>query len=418
VTAADGALILQCLGVRRNGSPGGPTRATPSEWAEVLRQARDNGVVPLLYQRLTTAPPLVETPPAVLEDLRTLAMRSAAQSLHIVAELRVVLETLQRQGVAVIVLKGAHLGQLVYGSFALRTMCDLDVLVRREDLDRAAAALAGAGYTPQYDGVEAVDYLHHHHLRPMARPGGIKVEIHWTIAQPGAPFEVDLPGLWARARPADIAGVDVLVLAPEDLLIHLCLHASFGHRFRFGLRALWDIREVVRHYQADLDWDVVARRARELEIGRYMYLTLRLARELLAADLPAAAIEPLEPAGFRPEVLTWARTCVFTTETEAAVSPSMAKLWTARPLRTKLSVLGQTLFPSRTAMARIYGTRAASPWIYLYYAARGADLLLRYGRHAWRLWRGDDRTRDELRAVTERSAMREWLGCPMTGERV
>jgi hypothetical protein len=416
VSATDGALLLQCLGVRRNRAPSEPPTPTVSDWAEVLRQAADNGLGPLLYHRLTTTAPAVEMPSIVLDQLRNAAVRSAAQSLQIEADLRVVLAALRRHDVDVIVLKGAHLGQVVYQNFALRTMCDLDVLVRRQDLAKATTVLADLGYTPQYYRVEAVDYAHHHHLRPMARGDGVKVELHWTIAQPGTPFDIDLSGLWERAQTVQIAGVNALALSPEDLVLHLCLHTSFGHRYRVGLRAFWDLLEVVHHYRARLDWDVVVRRAHQWKIGRYVYLTLRLVRELLAADIPETAIAALEPPGFPPEVVAWAKTCVFTSERETSVSPSMAELWTSRRLKAKLIVLWRTLYPSRPAMARIYSTPAGSRRIYLYYLLRWPDLVLRYGRHAWGLWRGDHRTRDELRAATARSALREWLGCPVPEE--
>jgi len=201
-----------------------------------------------------------------------------------------------------------------------------------------------------------------------------------------------------------------LVLSPEDLLLHLCLHASFSHQFRVGLRACWDILEVVRHHRDAIDWDQCVRRAQQWRIGKYVYLTLRLVRELLAADIPAATIAALEPPGFPPEALTWARTCIFAPEIGAAVSPSMARLWTSRRIKAKFGVLLKTLFPPRAAMTRIYGTSPGSRWIYGYYLLRWADLLARYGRHAWGLWRGDDRTRDQLRAVSERAALSEWLG--------
>jgi hypothetical protein len=405
MSAADGSLLLTCLGIRRDG----PATPTVADWAEVLRQATDSAIAPLLYHRLVTAAPAVEVPRAVLDHLRGVAVRSAAQSLHTGAELRTLLGAFRRHAVGVLVLKGAHLGPLVYQSFALRTMCDLDVLVRHEDLARATAVLAGLGYAPQYYGVEAVDYARHHHVRPMARDNGLKVEVHWTIAQPQAPFAIDLDGLWARARSVRIAGVDVLVLSPEDLVLHLCLHTAFGHQYRVGLRALWDLREVAGHHRGDLGWDVVVQRAQQWRVGRYVYLTLRLARELLAADIPAAAISALEPPGFRPEVVAWATTCVLTSPGDTSVSPSMARLWTTRRVRAKLAVLGQTLAPSRAAMARIYGTRAGSPRTYLYYPVRWADLVLRYGRQAWGLARGDSRAREELRAVSARSALHEWL---------
>jgi hypothetical protein len=78
-------------------------------------------------------------------------------------------------------------------------------------------------------------------------------------------------------------------------------------------------------------------------------------------------------------------------------------------LNSKFSVLLHTFYPSRAAMGRIYRTAPDSSRIYLYYPVRWADLLVRYGRHAWGLWRGDHRTRDVLRAVSERAALSDWL---------
>jgi putative nucleotidyltransferase-like protein len=408
---SEGALLLYYLGVRYDGhTQSRPPRPTMSDWAEALRQAAQNGVTPLLYHRLNKAEPGPEVPPGALSHLREATVRSAAQSLQFGRDLAQVLEAFRRHGIAVIVLKGGHLAQVVYESFALRTMCDLDVMVRRGDLGRAASVLAELGYAPQYYNVEAVDYAQHHHIRPMAKPDGVRVEIHWSIARPTPLFDIDLQGLWTRARRAEIVGVETLVLSPEDLLLHLCLHASFTHKFRLGLRACWDILEVTRHYRGVLDWDVVMRRAAEWRIGKYVYLTLRLVRELLAADIPAATIAALEPPGFPPQALAWARTCIFSPEDGATVSPSMARLWTSRRIKAKLGVLLKTLCPPRAAMARIYGTSPGSRWIYGYYPLRWLDLLVRYGRHAWGLWRGNDRTRDQLRAVSERAALREWLG--------
>jgi hypothetical protein len=405
----DGARLLYCLGIRENGHAGSaPPELEMADWRDILRQAGENGLTPLLYHRLKTVVPAPPVPAAVLEHLRERAVHSAAHSLQIGRELREILQALRHRGIDVIVLKGGYLGQVVYGSFALRTMCDLDIMVRADALTRAVDALAGVGYAPQYYGVEDVDYAQHHHLRPMARPGGTRIEIHWSIAVPAAPFDIDLDGLWKRARRTEMSGVEALVLCPEDLVLHLCLHASYTHQFRLGVRACWDLLEVVRYHGDGIDWDQVVRRAQEWKIGRYVYLTLRLVRELLAADIPATAIAALEPPDFPAEIVTWAKTCLFSAE-DASLSPSMARLWTSRRFKAKVSVLRHTLYPSRAAMARIYRTRPDSTWLYLCYAVRWADLLLRYGRHAWGLWRGYDRTRNTLRTVSERLALTEWL---------
>ena len=411
VSRREGSLLLYCLGIRPHGlGRARPPSLTLSDSAEILRQARENGITPLLYHRLATVVPAPELPPAVIEYLRRVAVSSAAQSLQIGRELSQILEVFRRHGVAVVALKGAHLGNIVYGSAALRTMGDLDLMVRRDQLGLAEGLLTQLGYSPQQDPLEQVDYARHHHTRPLGKPGAVRIDLHWSIARPTAPFDVDLDGIWARAVPARLAGGEALVLSPEDLLLHLCLHASFDHQFRLGLRACWDILEAVRHHGGAIDWDELVRRAQRWGIGRYVYLTLRLVRELLAADIPLARIAALEPPGFAPEVLAWARTCVFTPESEAApVSPSMAELWTSRRLLAKLTVLRHTLYPSRVALGRIYGTSPDSTKIHLYYPLRWADLLLRYGRHAWGLWRGDHDTHDELRMVSERAALRVWL---------
>jgi hypothetical protein len=406
----DGSLLLYYLGIRPERLPQGPpSELTESDWVEIFRQASENGITPLLYHRLKTIGPGLAVPPSVLDRLRDAALQSAAQSLQIGRELGQVLETFRRHELEAIVLKGGYLGQVVYKSFALRTMCDLDVMVRKDKLGLAASLLADLGYVPQFAGVEEVDYARHHHLRPMARPGGVRIEIHWSIARPTVHFDIDVDGLWQRAQRLRISGVEALVLSPEDLILHLCLHASFSHRFRVGVRACWDILEVIRHHGDAIVWDEVVRRAHEWRIGKYVYLTLRLARDLLGAAIPDASIAALEPPDFSPEVLTWARTCIFAQQRDEAVSPSMATLWTSERLRAKLGALRATLYPPRTTMARIYGTPSGSSRILLYYPVRWADLLLRYGRQAWQLWRGDPRRQGELQVIAERAALSDWL---------
>jgi Uncharacterised nucleotidyltransferase len=411
----EGSLLLYCLGIRHKSGVSRPPTLTASDVTEILRQASENGISPLLYQRLMTVVPAPELPPAALDHLRDVAMRSAAQSLQISRELADILAIFRRHDIAVIVLKGAHLGQVVYGNMALRTMGDLDLMVRRGYLSLAEHLLAELGYVPQHDPLEQVDYAHHHHTRPLGKPGAARIDLHWSIARPIVPFDVDIDGIWRRALPARLAGVDALVLSHEDLILHLCLHASFDHQFRLGLRACWDILEVVRRHRSVIDWDELVRRGQRWRIGRYVYVTLRLVRELLGADIPVGTIAALEPPEFRSEVIAWARTCVFTPEKDATVSPSMAKLWTSRRLKAKLGVLLQTLYLPPAAMARIYGTPRNSKRVYLYYPFRWVDLLLRYGRHAWDLWRNDHRIRNELRAVSERAALRDWLGYPVNG---
>lgn len=60
--------------------------------------------------------------------------------------------------------------------------------------------------------------------------------------------------------------MDVLALAPEDQIPHLCLHTLFHHQFELGLRICWEIRESIRHHGAAIDWGRVQRLASSIGI--------------------------------------------------------------------------------------------------------------------------------------------------------
>src|SRR4030095_1722650 len=88
----------------------------------------------------------------------------------------------------------------------------------------------------------------------------IPAELHWRLDPPGFPFRVDVEALWRRAVPTRVADVDVLGLAPEDLILHLCTHVC-RHRFRSGLIALCDIAAVTAYYGDRIDWPRLEARA-------------------------------------------------------------------------------------------------------------------------------------------------------------
>ena len=206
--------------------------------------------------------------------------------MRVYHELARVLETLQDEDISVIALKGAHLAEVVYGNIALRPMSDVDLLVKEPDLSRVEKKLLAMGYTPDEKNTAELAERCVHFTYKLPREG-LCMEIHWNIQLSNSPFNVDVDGLWKRTRPAMIAGVRVLALSPEDLLLHLCLHTAFRHLFgQSALRSLCDISETIRHYQDQIDWEQVRHRAHQWGIGNCLHLTLHLASKLLGAAVP------------------------------------------------------------------------------------------------------------------------------------
>jgi hypothetical protein len=181
----------------------------------------------------------------------------------------------------------------VYRDAALRPMSDADVLVRVDDLARVAAVLNAAGWR----GGEPLA-AGGHQLSTFQRDG-VPVDLHWSIEDERAPFAIDVDGLWDRAVPMRIGAARARALSPPDLLLHLCLHAGYGHgwkQFDGGLRHLADIAEVVRHHGATLAWDDFVARAQAWGAQRCVGLCLVTVHDLLDAPVPAAALQNLPPA--------------------------------------------------------------------------------------------------------------------------
>ena len=399
-----GETLLRALGVIATDQQG---RLSNHEWDIAILESVRQGVAPLLFRRVQVASRSAAVPIEATRRLRQLAVMSAAKSLRLYRELTEVLGVLRGVGIDVIVLKGAYLAQAIYKDLALRPMADVDLLVRKADLERTEAILAAMGYAPFHGPHRDEDFLNCQHLHPLARAGGPPIEIHWTIESPTEPFAIDIEGLWERARPARVADVDVLVLSPEDLLLHLCLHTTFHHRLTLGLRGCWDLFEMIRQCQGPIDWKQLQSRAREWRIEKYVYLTLQLAKDLLGAAVPAEVLTDLRPNWFDPKVMALARTEIL--GQAPSVSVPFARMWSAGRRREKVRLLVDAMFPSRKALGRLYPTSRSALRLYPYYLRRWRELVERYGTIAWRVIRREEKARALIRREHERDVLMEWL---------
>jgi len=292
-----------------------------------------------------------------------------------------VLQCLRSPGIPVIVLKGAYLAEAVYRDVALRPMCDVDLMVPRADLARAEAVLLDVGGVHrQFEGIESSNKWSSHLPKIVVRD--LAVEIHWTIVSPVGPVRADIGGLWEMARPALTAGVEVLSLSPEDLLLHLCLHFCYRDGCT-GLRSLCDIAETIHHFRGEMDWPQVVDRAREWGATRHVGLALHLAGSMLGAEVHDDVIERLIPEGIDQRMVEAAREAVLTQTGPDQWVPLFRRLG-ASSLGDKAKLLRERVFLSRGEMAATYPTSRDSRHFYLYYALRLRDGLRTYTSDALR----------------------------------
>ena len=261
------------------------------DWPFLIQTALEHGVMPLLYQHLSTICPEA-IPTAALKQLREYFHRNTGCNLFLTSELLKILHLLEIHGISALPFKGPTLAAFVYGNLALRQFVDLDILVHKQDLQKTKNLLITHGYQlPLTRGQEEAILKHHYHYAFVRDDGRFYVEMHWAFTRRYWPFPLDFACLWARRTTVSLAGTTVSTFSPEELLLILCVH---GTKDRWAvLKWVCDVAELLRIYQA-MDWGWVMAQARTSGGIRILLLGLSLAHTLLGAVLPKDVVHRMQ----------------------------------------------------------------------------------------------------------------------------
>jgi len=197
------------------------------------------------------------------------------------------------------------------------------------------------------------------------------------------------------------------VLAPEDLLLHLSLQTSHGDRFSGKLKCLCDIDHAVQFYEGTIDWQWVGQRAREWGASHAVYLTLRLAKELLGTAVPDAALRRLEPASFDPRLVAWATDRLLERrQYRRVLGPKLVRVWQNDSHRDQVRSLLAMAFPAPEVVAASYDVSPRSKRVYWFYLVRLKQEFFRTRRTMGKLLLRDGEVTE---IAEEDKVLAEWL---------
>ncbi|MGH9291701.1 MAG: nucleotidyltransferase family protein [Acidimicrobiales bacterium] len=144
-------------------------------------------------------------------------------------ELVGVVALLSESGLDYRVLKGAGVAHLDYPDPAMRSFCDVDLLVRSDEWDEAMAALQAHGWRRQFG--EPRPGFDRRFVKAMllTRDGGAsELDLHRTLALGPFGLTVVLADLWQHLELVSLAGMHVRALGRTARFLHACLHAVLG----------------------------------------------------------------------------------------------------------------------------------------------------------------------------------------------
>lgn len=375
---------------------------SPLTWSNVIELARQNAVLQAFDSRIKEL--RIDIPGDLQSQLKNVFIWNVARNLLIGREISELIHCFHQNDIPVILLKGIYLSEFVYANIGLRTMTDIDLLIPKEKVEKAIEVAQTNGFIPDRPYLPDADGILHYHAPPMAKEG-LAIELHWSLTRSSILPGIDSTGLWNRAKTFQWKGVDTQALGLEDLVLHLAVHAAYGHHFFHQLRSLYDLDLVVGKFTKNLEWQQMISICREWQAEKGTYIAFRLASELLNTNIPENVLEELRPSDWTEQALDWAKIQLF--QENPVLSESYIRLMSSTNAGDKIKALTKAFFPSREVLAMEYGLSTVSGIIVLRYPDYIITRIRKYCGYAWKLLHGDTTQQVE---TTSDQALRDYLG--------
>ncbi len=254
-------------------------RQSQIHWEVVYATAEHHGVAPLIYANLQRCH-LAElgVPSEIIGRFKQVFVRNVATKSQIADELTEILAFFNRQSINIMLIKGAALDLAVYEHSWYTTFKDVDFILkcRRADLSEEIKA-----FLRPLSGFE-YEYFGHHDLNM----NGV--------------LPVNFQTVWDDAVQLIFRGHKIWVMAPEDMLISVCIN-SCRKRF-FRLKALADICAVLQAYPR-LDWAKLTQKTKAYDCAALVYAALLVAKNTVGCDLPEQALDHLGVSWLRTQLI-------------------------------------------------------------------------------------------------------------------
>ena len=135
-------------------------------------------------------------PNTIYDRIKQIHISQSKKTLLFTSELFKIHEILDKNNISHVFFKGSLLSLELYNDVGFRNFKDIDLLVNKENIERAAILIQGLNYSfiePKItlsEKQKTVNYSisHHYHLRHNANP--IDIELHWNLTNPKSYFSV------------------------------------------------------------------------------------------------------------------------------------------------------------------------------------------------------------------------------------
>lgn len=267
---------LYLIQLLRAALQGKPPAAPPEDldWRQLYTQADFHSVACTAYYGLLMLPEEQQPETEVFGLFRKAAQIVLGRETMQQYELQHIMEKLDNKGMPYMPLKGWKLKHL-YPRPDMRSMCDVDILVRQEDMPEFPAIMKESGFALEYHGIHHDEYIKNETL---------SIEIHWLLFEPDSD--------WYEYFKSYMERTSVLApkqqerqLPPEDFYLYLIAHmAKHFRNGGTGVRSVMDVYVYQKAYGDSLDKTYVQREFAKLGLGGFACAVEELAQSWFGGE--------------------------------------------------------------------------------------------------------------------------------------
>lgn len=275
------------------------------EWKKIKELLLFHELFPLSYLCLKEDASLL--PDEEMESMRKSYYFCSAYTAYLWQEFIQIARIFNKENIELAPLKG--IGFLVDNLYAdkayLRPMVDIDILIKKDRLPLAVAALESLGYEKSLFGIKEDYWINkNYHLSFLKKRAGLmcNVEAHWELD-----YKRDrsvLPYLWGRVKKGRAEDENICMLSPEDTLFSLALHQR-----RFGkmlsLKNACDVALLLNKYKTEFDWGYILKVAGITRMLTTLYCAFRQADLLFGIKIPPFALKALKTPLYKKRLIQW-----------------------------------------------------------------------------------------------------------------
>ncbi len=196
----------------------------------------------------------------------------------------------------IILLKGSYLIQYLYPNIAVRSMCDIDILLERKKAKENWDKLLDNGFHTNNINITHKSLAHTKYINcltenashlPSLYSDRFMAEVHWNLFGGDRFYDVTQIA-WAKSH---LIKENIYALSDEMMLIHLCTHFYKHLKHAAGLRMLCDMNELILKHSETIDWTEINEICTNQELRNEVVTALTYAHVLLKCPIPAMFID-------------------------------------------------------------------------------------------------------------------------------